>query len=115
MHMSEGKLAFGCCLQFEANSTCSDIDPALAKSIALGNHDPATYLPIKDINPGFLPRTLKPLHMDTNTLSASSKGKGKMRQCLSTPGKSASGILSFFGTFFLSLRLFVAMIANDYL
>lgn len=98
MHMLEGKLIFSH-LQFHANSISRDIDPAVAKSIALGNHDPATHLPIRDINPDFLPRALKPLHIDTNTLSTSSKGKGKARQSLPTPGKSSAGILSFFGMF----------------
>ncbi|KAH9478566.1 Exodeoxyribonuclease 1 [Psilocybe cubensis] len=75
----------------------SDIEPTLAKGIALGNYDPDSYLPIKDINPDFLPRALKPIHMETNTPSMTSKGKSKARQSLPTPVKSGGGILDFFG------------------
>ena len=70
----------------------SDIDPILAKQIALGDIDPVTRLPMEDINSGFVPRTLKPLSRSANNASRSPKNKGKGRTSSAT-----GGILSFFG------------------
>jgi len=68
------------------------VDPILAKKIALGDADPSTGLPMEDINPGFVPRVLKPLPLVVNTPSQLGKNKGKKRESLPT-----GGILSFFG------------------
>ncbi|CAA7264284.1 unnamed protein product [Cyclocybe aegerita] len=70
-----------------------DMEPTLAKQIALGDADPETRLPMDDINPSFLPRTVKPLGMAPVSPAKSNKGKGKMRASLPAPG----GIMSFFG------------------
>lgn len=78
------------------------MDSILAKNIAEGHHDPATHLPMTDINPGFVPRVLKSVRRVSNspTRTSVSKGKGKGRQSLPTPGKpQTGGILSFFGKF----------------
>jgi len=69
-----------------------DMNPILAKKIALGDADPITGLPMEDINPSFIPRVLKPLPVIANSPSQSTKNKGKKRESLPT-----SGILSFFG------------------
>ncbi|KAF8815753.1 hypothetical protein BYT27DRAFT_6662913 [Phlegmacium glaucopus] len=45
----------------------SDMDTILAKKIALGDVDPMTGLPMDDINPGFIPRVLKPLLLVANS------------------------------------------------
>ena len=71
----------------------SDMDPILAKLIALGDADPVTGLPMNDINPDFAPRILKPLPLVANSASQSAKNKGKGRESLPT-----GGILSFFGS-----------------
>ncbi|KAF8965047.1 hypothetical protein BDZ97DRAFT_811241 [Flammula alnicola] len=81
----------------------SDMDPVLAMDIALGDADPISHLPMKDINPGFVPRALKPLPTVSNSPVKSLKGKGKMRESLPPGGKTreqnppTGGILSFFG------------------
>jgi exonuclease-1 len=68
----------------------------MAKAIALGDADPVTLLPMEDINPRFVPRSLKPLPLSSNLSSLNQKDKGKGK----APTKSASeGILSFFGSF----------------
>jgi len=71
----------------------SDIDPPLAKSIAMGDTCPITRLPMIDINTEFNPRACKkPLPQVSVSPSKSRKTKGKMR------GQSPTGgILSFFG------------------
>ena len=51
------------------------MDPILAKQIALGDADPITGLPMDDINPGFVPRVLKPLPLVVNSASQSAKKK----------------------------------------
>jgi len=77
----------------------SDMDPSMAKQIALGDCDPVSYLPMIDINPKFLPRVLQPLPVISNSPSKhsfSAKTKGKGRQSLPTPAKSG-GLFDFFG------------------
>ena len=70
-----------------------DIDPALAKKVAIGDVDPVTLLPMEDINPTYTPRI--PLKNAVLGSSHQVKGKGK-----GTPGQSASeGILQFFGRY----------------
>ena len=77
------------------------MDPILAKQIALGDADPITGLPMDDINPGFVPRVLKPLPLVVNSASQSPKKKGKARESLPT-----GGILSFFGWLFFFSSVF---------
>jgi hypothetical protein len=72
----------------------SEMEQSLAQGIARGDVDPATFLPMADINSGFVPRTFKPLVMVSNSPNKPSKVKGKMRE----PHKSG-GILSFFGVY----------------
>ncbi|ESK88357.1 exodeoxyribonuclease 1 [Moniliophthora roreri MCA 2997] len=72
----------------------SDIDPSLAKAIAMGDRDPVTRVAMEDMNPGFAPRSriLQELPVATKQANRSPKGKGKAR------GQPAvEGILSFFG------------------
>ncbi|KAF8068926.1 hypothetical protein FPV67DRAFT_1490320 [Lyophyllum atratum] len=68
-----------------------DLESSLAKKLAMGDVDPVTFLPMKDIFPGFLPR-VKPLPLVTVKVNRRDKGKGK---ATATPVKE--GILSFFG------------------
>jgi exonuclease 1 len=68
------------------------MDPVLAKQIALGDIDPVTHLPMDDINPGFVPRPLKPLPLSANSAGQSPINKGKGRASSAT-----GGILRFFG------------------
>lgn len=70
------------------------MDPILANQIALGDADPVTHLPMDDINPGFVPRVLKPLLHVTNSANQSEKHKDKGQGRESLP---SGGILSFFG------------------
>lgn len=71
----------------------SDMEPDVAKRVAMGDADPVTLLPMEDINPTYIPRA--PL-VSKVLNSGLDKGKGKAK----TPGKSASeGILHFFGMF----------------
>ncbi|KAF5379053.1 hypothetical protein D9615_005997 [Tricholomella constricta] len=77
--------------QDEAYVGCH-LEPSLAKKLAMGDVDPATLEPMKDIYPEFVPRVrvrVKPTSMETNCRD---KGKGK---AVVTPAKE--GILSFFG------------------
>ncbi|KXN86523.1 Exodeoxyribonuclease 1 [Leucoagaricus sp. SymC.cos] len=64
-----------------------DMDSELAMGIALGEVDPVTGEPIKDINPNFKPHGIKSLQ---KVSKSPRKDKGK--------GKATSGILSFFGS-----------------
>ncbi|KAJ7599055.1 PIN domain-like protein, partial [Mycena floridula] len=70
-----------------------DIEPAIAKRIALGDVDPITLLPMQDINPGFTPhsRVLREVPVASKTPN---KGKGKVTD--KSPAKDG-GILNFFG------------------
>lgn len=71
----------------------SDIDPVLARSIAVGDTCPISHLPMTDIDPGFIPRAIKrPLSRVAVSPMKSKKAKGKMRE---SPPRG--GILSFFG------------------
>ena len=72
----------------------SDMERSLAQGIARGDVDPATFLPMADINSGFVPRALKQLGKVSNSPNKLSKAKGKMRE----PHKSG-GILNFFGLY----------------
>ncbi|EAU89661.2 exodeoxyribonuclease 1 [Coprinopsis cinerea okayama7 len=72
-----------------------DLDPALAKKLAMGDVDPHTLLPMNDINPGFLPGSKK--HAAA-TKPVSHKGKGKQVQTTKeVKSASTGGILNFFG------------------
>ena len=86
-----------------------NIEPSLAKAVAEGDACPITLLPMEDINPGYVPRALKPIPMNrqghrgasasTSTSSASvavarpDKGKGRAKE--GPPEKP--GLLKFFG------------------
>jgi exonuclease-1 len=70
------------------------MDPILAKQIALGDADPITRLPMDDINPGFVPRVLKPLPLVANNADQPVKSKGKSKGRESLP---SGGLLNFFG------------------
>lgn len=66
----------------------------------MGDADPATYLPMEDINEEFMPRALKPLapRLASNSPPKSSKAKGKMRESnLPIIKPQSGGILNFFG------------------
>ncbi|KAL0575211.1 hypothetical protein V5O48_006750 [Marasmius crinis-equi] len=71
-----------------------DLDPTLAKAVALGDKDPVSYSAMEDINPGFVPRTrvLQDLPLPGKPINRSLKGKGKTRDTV-----ASEGILSFFG------------------
>jgi hypothetical protein len=74
----------------------SDMEQSLAQGIARGDTDPTTFLPMVDINSGFVPRALKPLVMVSNSPSKSSKKSSNAKGKMPEPHKSG-GILSFFG------------------
>lgn len=72
----------------EANAYVGeDMDPQLATSIAVGNVDPVTRHPMKDINPSFKPQASK--SSEKSSKSSAPKNKGKE--------KAVGGILNFFG------------------
>nr|GAT59266.1 exodeoxyribonuclease 1 [Mycena chlorophos] len=56
-----------------------DMNPALAKRVAVGDADPISLRPMVDICPSFVPRVLKPLPFVVNGVGrkANDKGKGK--------------------------------------
>jgi hypothetical protein len=66
-----------------------DIAPAVAKLIATGEADPNTRSPIKDINPSFAPRVVKPLPFKLHDLN-SSEPRGKKGE-----KPNAASILNF--------------------
>lgn len=70
-----------------------DIEPALARKLAQGDVDPVTLLPMIDINPSFVPRTVKPLPFQANNVNrpSSVKGKGKAKA-----EPESGGLLTFF-------------------
>jgi len=76
-----------------AHQNCSDIDPGLAKQIALGDVCPVSRCAMTDINPSYKPRVLKPIPAAVVSPNKSAKSQGKMRQNLPSTG----GILNFFG------------------
>jgi hypothetical protein len=84
------------------NASSSDLEPALAKMIALGDVDPGTLLPMEDINPGYVPRGVKALPLVSSTL-INFTGKGKAPET-----SHPTGLLNFFGCFFLC-TLYVAL------
>ncbi|KAI0319310.1 hypothetical protein OF83DRAFT_822217 [Amylostereum chailletii] len=56
--------------------------PALAQKIALGDADPVTGLPMEDINPSYIPRSVRPLPLDehdVNQPSPASARKAKVK------------------------------------
>ena len=67
-----------------------DMAPAVAKLIATGEADPNTRSPIKDINPSFAPRVVKPLPFKLHDLN-SSESRGKKGE-----KSNATNILNFF-------------------
>ncbi|THH32635.1 hypothetical protein EUX98_g1564 [Antrodiella citrinella] len=74
----------------------SYIEPSLAKKIAQGDACPISLLPMDDINPTFIPRTLKPIPMNILSVARTpAKGKGKARMHLPEKAQSTS-ILNFF-------------------
>lgn len=73
----------------------SDIEPVLARSIAVGDACPISHLPMTDIDPGFIPRAIKrPLSRVAVSPMKSKRAKGKMRE---SPPRG--GILNFFGDY----------------
>jgi len=54
-----------------------NLSPSLAKQIAEGDACPISLLPMEDINPTFIPRAMKAIPMNRQTLSRSHKGKEK--------------------------------------
>ncbi|KAF5389542.1 hypothetical protein D9757_004079 [Collybiopsis confluens] len=75
----------------------NDLEPGLAKKLAMGDLDPMTLGPIEDINPNFRPspRILREL---PNGLSPKNKGKSKGKK------PATGGILNFFGAYNFILR-----------
>lgn len=81
----------------------SDLEPALAKTIAMGDADPETYVPMKDIYASYVPRPVKKLphfkaHQRVQSPAAkvptflSPKAAGKMRQIV--PPSPPVGVVS---------------------
>ncbi|KAG2154183.1 PIN domain-like protein [Suillus bovinus] len=70
-----------------------DIEPALARKLAQGDVDPVTLLPMIDINPSFVPRTVKPLPFQANNVNrpSSVRGKGKAKA-----EPESGGLFTFF-------------------
>lgn len=77
-----------------------DLEPSLAKPIALGEVDPVTLLDIVDTNPSFMPHALRTLPLQLNDISRSrpeiTKAKGKAKADCSN-----GTLLSFFCKSFL--------------
>ena len=69
-----------------------EIEPSLAKAVALGDKDPVSFEKMEDINPGFVPctRVLHDITMVDISANCPMKRKAKAKE---TP----EGILSFFG------------------
>jgi hypothetical protein len=67
-----------------------NLDPLLAKKLALGDVCPITLLPMVDVNPGYMPRALKSLPVVMNTAERKQSGAEADK------AKNKS-ILSFFG------------------
>ena len=70
-----------------------DIEPSLAKRVAEGDACPISLLPMEDINPGYVPRALKPIPTNRRHTCASGspgaaatpvarpdKGKGRAKE-----------------------------------
>ncbi|KAF8652373.1 hypothetical protein AX16_004401 [Volvariella volvacea WC 439] len=69
----------------------SELDKATATGIAVGDIDPTSLLPMKDINPSFQPRVLRPLPgLQNQTTVAKEKGKAPQKP-------QSGGLLDFFG------------------
>ncbi|TDL16707.1 hypothetical protein BD410DRAFT_614988 [Rickenella mellea] len=69
-----------------------DLDPSLAKKIAEGDACPISLLPMEDINPSFVPKSVRSLPLraqDPNT-PVNGKAKGKEK------ATSSGGLLNFF-------------------
>ncbi len=103
-----------------------NIEPSLAKAVAEGDACPISLLPMEDINPGYVPRALKPIPMNRQgTTTSASTGlamgvarpdKGKSRAKEVPPEKP--GLLKFFGksafrTHPYSARSLVAGLRSD--
>lgn len=77
-----------------------DLEPSLAKPLAIGEIDPVTLLDIVDINPSFVPHALRALPLQFNDISRSrpetAKAKGKAKADCSN-----GTLLSFFCKSFL--------------
>jgi hypothetical protein len=71
---------------------CSDLEPSVGKGIALGDVDPATLLPMNDINPSFAPRGLRS-HV---LVSRETNWRDKVKSTVQGEAPEGS-ILSFFG------------------
>ena len=73
------------------------IEPSLAKQVAEGDACPISLLPMEDINPGFVPRALKTIPMNSAPTSVArpDKGKGKAKEPPSEKPSSVS-LLKFF-------------------
>lgn len=84
----------------------SYIEPSLAKKIAQGDACPISLLRMDDINPTFIPRTLKPIPMNTMSIAKTSAAKGKGKARMHLPEKSQStSILTFFSTCRIRIRV----------
>lgn len=57
-----------------------DLEPSLAKQVAIGDICPMTHLPIVDINPAYIPRTLKPLPLLLNGGTPVTSEKSMVKQ-----------------------------------
>ncbi|KAI0066882.1 hypothetical protein BV25DRAFT_1255804 [Artomyces pyxidatus] len=68
------------------------MEPALAKRVATGEADPCTLLPMEDINPSYVPRSVKPLPLKPQDLNRSSSSKEKGKQ---NAKSSSVSILNF--------------------
>lgn len=77
----------------------SDLEPDIAKAIAIGDLDPITLLPMRDINPGYQPRSrvLKDVPLSTveRESNVPSSSKRVTERAITKPGTGT--ILDFFG------------------
>jgi len=77
---------------------CRDMDPSDARKVAMGDADPATLLPMEDINSTFMPRA--PLRLNILNYSRQDNGKGKAQ---AVDKSNSEGILHFFGAYFITI------------
>lgn len=68
----------------------SNLEPCIARKLAVGDLDPITLLPMVDMNPSFVPRVSKslPLLVDDLNCPHTDNGKGKAKADSGTVGLS---------------------------
>lgn len=73
--------------------------------MAEGDVCPISLLPMEDINPTFVPRTLRPLRMNAATpmREPAGKGKGKGKAVAVVENPKSNNLLTFFSVYLILL------------